>query len=172
MKTTKDLAIIGLYSALLIGGQLALSAISGVEIVTLLFTAFCFYFGIWRGIAVGVIFSLLRILVFGFFPTVLILYLIYNVVFAIVVGWMGVIMKKTLSVKNVFIIVSVVLILTIFFTVLDNIITPLFWAYTIDMTKAYWLASLTAVIPQSVCAVVSVSLLFSPLVRVLEKISI
>ena len=68
MKATKDLTIIGLYTALLIGGQLAFFAISGIEIVTLLFTAFVFYFGIIRGMFLATCFSLLRCFVFGFFP--------------------------------------------------------------------------------------------------------
>ena len=169
MKTTKDLVIIGLYTALLIAGQLALSAISGVEIVTLLFTAFCFYFGILRGIVVGISFSLLRVLVFGFFPSVLILYLIFYVVFAIIIGIVGRTMKKKLSVKSLIITVLAVLLLTVFFTVLDNVITPIFYGYSVEAMNAYWVASLSAVIPQSVCAVVTVGLLFPPLIKIFEK---
>ena len=172
MKKTFDLAIIGVYSALLIGGQFALSAISGVEIVTLLFTAFCFYFGVWRGMALATVFSLLRMVVFGFFPNVLVLYLIYYNVFALVIGLIGKAMNRVINLKNVCIIVVSVLCLTALFTVIDNIITPLFYAYNSQMTKAYWTLSLTALIPQCVCAVVSVSLLFPPLVRIFEKIKL
>ncbi len=172
MKATKDLALIGVYTALLICSQFALTAISGVEIVTLLFTAFCFYFGVWRGVALATTFSLLRIIIFGFFPNVLILYLIYYNLFALVVGSLGKVMNKTINLKNVFIVVIVVLIMTILFTVIDNIVTPLFYAYTSEMTNAYWKLSLTAVIPQSICAVISVSLLFPPLVRIFEKIKL
>ena len=71
MLKTKDLALIGLYTALLIGGQIAFASISGVEIVTLLFASFCFYFGVVRGAILGTVFSLMRCLVFGFFPAVL-----------------------------------------------------------------------------------------------------
>ncbi len=169
MKTTKDLAIIGLFTALLIAGQLAFAAISGVEIVTLLFTAFCFYFGVFRGVVVGITFSLLRMLVFGFFPSVLILYLAYYVIFAIVIGLVGRAMKKTLNVKSLLITVFAVLLLTGFFTVLDNLITPIFYGYSVEATKAYWVASLSAVIPQCVCAVVTVGLLLPPLVKIFEK---
>ncbi len=169
MKTTKDLAIIGLYTALLIGGQLALSAISGVEIITLLFTAFCFYFGTWRGMAVATAFSLLRMIVFGFFPSVLVLYLVYYNVFALVVGLIGKAMGKTLNFKKLALVVIAVALLTILFTAIDNVITPLFYSYTLEMAKAYWVASLTAVIPQTICATVSVSLLFPPLIKIFEK---
>ena len=89
MKRTKELAIIGVYIALLIGGQFVLGAVSGIEIVTVLLLAFCFYYGIRRSIIVVVCFSLLRCLVFGFFPNVLILYIVYYVVFAVVFGLIG-----------------------------------------------------------------------------------
>lgn len=172
MKTTKDLAIIGVYAALLVGGQFALSAISGVEIVTILFTAFCFYFGVWRGIAVGVTFSLLRTLVFGFFPNVLILYLVYYTLFAVVIGLIGKAMNRSIDIKNLIIIVLSVLALTVIFTLLDNIITPLYYAYSEKMAKAYWVSSVATLIPQVICAGITVSLLFPPLVRIFEKIKL
>ncbi len=172
MKTTKDLAVIGLYTALLIGGQLALSAISGVEIVTLLFTAFCFYFGRLRGMMVGTAFSILRIIVFGFFPSVLVLYLFYYNIFALVIGGIGRAMGRKLNAKNLIITVLCVAFLTVFFTALDNVITPIFYSYSLDMAKSYWIMSLTTLIPQTICSVVSVSLLFIPLVKIFEKISL
>ena len=67
----------GVFVALLIGGQFALFAVSGIEIVTVLFASFVFCFGIVRSLIVGTAFSLLRCFVFGFMPNVLILYLIY-----------------------------------------------------------------------------------------------
>ena len=66
MKTAKDIALTGVYTALLIGAQVALSALSGIEVVTVLLLSFCYCFGIARGLAVANSFSLLRCLVFGF----------------------------------------------------------------------------------------------------------
>ena len=169
---TKDLAIIGLYTALLIGAQLALSFVAGIEIVTLLFTAFCFYFGVIRGVAVGTAFSILRILVFGFFPTVVILYLIYYNLFALIVGSIGKAMNKKLNFKKHLLLVVTVALLTVCFTLLDNIITPLFWGYSFSAFKSYCVASLTAMIPQVICAVISVFLLLMPLVKVFEKVKL
>lgn len=172
MKATKDLTIIGLYTALLIGGQIALSAVSGVEIVTLMFTAFAFYFGVWRGAVVATMFSVLRCLVFGFFPNVLILYLVYYNLFILVIGSIGKALDRTLSIKKHIIVVAAVALLTVLFTAIDNVITPMFYGYTVEAAKAYCVMSLTAVVPQTVCAIVTVGVLFPPLVKIFEKLNL
>ncbi len=172
MKATKDLTIIGLYTALLIGGQVALAGVSGVEIVTLLITAFAFYFGVIRGTVLATVFSVMRCFVFGFFPHILILYLVYYNVFAVVIGLIGKAMNRELNFKKHILVVLAVAILTILFTLLDNIITPNFFGYTSDATKAYWVTSLTAVIPQTICAIVSVGLLNMPLVKLFDKLKL
>ncbi|MBO5224785.1 MAG: hypothetical protein J6C23_09785, partial [Clostridia bacterium] len=69
--TTKNLIIAGLYVALLIVAQLALSALAGVEVVTVLLLAFCFVRGVKQGVVVATAFSLIRCFVFGFTPNVL-----------------------------------------------------------------------------------------------------
>ena len=66
--TAKELAFIALMTALLIACQLALSAVQGVEVVTVLFLSFCYSFGVRRGLVVANCFSLLRCLLFGFSP--------------------------------------------------------------------------------------------------------
>ncbi len=172
MKATKDLTLIGLYTALLIGGQLAFFAISGIEIVTLLFTAFVFYFGVIKGMVLATCFSLLRCLVFGFFPNVLILYLVFYNLFALIIGWLGNTFKHNLNVKKLLIIVGVVGLITIFFTILDNVITPLYFGYDIEAAKAYWVLSLTAVIPQTVCACITVSLTLIPITKFFNKLNL
>ena len=64
MKTAKQLALIGEFLALLIAGQYLLSGVAGVEIVTVLFASFCFYFGIINGVICASLFSLLRCFIF------------------------------------------------------------------------------------------------------------
>ena len=175
MNKTKTLAIIGLYTALLIGAQIALFSIAGVEIVTVLFTAFCFYFGRWKGMAVGTAFSILRILIFGFMPNVVLLYLIYYNLFALVIGSIidnVYIMPLVSAFIGMILVVVAVAILTIFFTILDNFITPLMYSYGMEAFKAYFVASIATVIPQTICAILSVSLIFPPLIKVFEKIKL
>lgn len=171
MKTTKNLALISTFTAVLIGGQFALSAVSGIEIVTVLFLSFAYVFGVKRSIFVANAFSVLRCLIFGFFPTIIVLYLIYYNLFAVVVGAIGNKLKHDYSLKNHVILAIVAILLTVCFTLFDNVITPLFYQFDSIATVAYWYASLTAVVPQVVCVAVSTALLFFPLYKVFFKIS-
>ena len=77
MKSAKKIILPGVFTALLIGGQFALSGISGIEIVTVLLLTFVYKYGIKQGLFVANAFSLIRCFIFGFIPSVLILYLIY-----------------------------------------------------------------------------------------------
>ena len=64
-------------TAALIAVQYALGFISGVELVTAVFASFCYAFGTKSGVLTAVAFSLLRCVIFGFMPNVVLLYLIY-----------------------------------------------------------------------------------------------
>ena len=168
----KDVTLIGVFTALLLGGQLVLSGISGIEIVTVLFASFVYARGIKSGLMLATCFSLIRCFIFGFMPTVIILYIVYYNIFAIVVGVLSFVFKRKISVKNIVILVSTVLILTLLFTMLDNVITPLFYGYSRETAKAYFIASLYTVIPQSICAVVTMSCLFYPLIELYERLKL
>lgn len=169
MKTAKDVALIGIYTALLIGAQFALSAISGVEVVTVLFLSFCFCFGVVRGMIVANAFSLLRCFIFGFFPTVLILYLIYYNIFAVVFGLLGKRLKGEIGVKEIIITVFTAIFMTAFFNALDDVITPLYYGFDSEAAKAYAIASLAAMIPQIICVTITVAIQFPVLVKVFRN---
>ena len=77
MKSAKFIVQSALCTALLIGAQFALSGVKGVELVTILFLCFCYKYGVKQGLLVATAFSLLRCFVFGFFPNVIVLYLVY-----------------------------------------------------------------------------------------------
>ena len=238
----KNIAYIALMCAILIGGQYVFSFVAGVEIVTLLLACFSYVFGVRRGMLCATAYSLLRCLIFGFYPTVIILYLIYYPVFAAVFGGLGHIKDSTfehcpayfaviinvlllgicaacavcfaldlikvsriykvtiqvllwvifalcaagcLTFNTLFImnklgrntakllklimITSIAAVCTICFTLLDDIITPLFWGYSQTTALAYFYTSFTAMLPQTVCTIVTVSSLFMPLTSVLKK---
>ena len=57
---TRDCAYIAVFVALVIGAQLALSVVPGLELVTVLFVVFSFTFGVKRGMIAATAFSLLR----------------------------------------------------------------------------------------------------------------
>lgn len=157
--------------ALLIGGQLALSSISGIEVVTVMMLCFCFCYGIQHGIAIATTFSLLRCFIFGFQINVIVLYLIYYNLFAMFFGWLGMRFSgETSPAKTVITVVSAV-VFTVFFTLLDDLITPLIFGFHRNAALAYFLGSLHAVIPQSICTAVTVSVCFRPLTKAIKKIN-
>ena len=166
MNSARKIILPGVFTALLIGGQLALSGISGVEVVTVLLLTFVYRYGIGQGLLVANAFSLLRCFIFGFMLNVIVLYLIYYNIFVVVFGLIGKVFKHEYSVKKHIIVVIVAIIITVLFTMIDNVLTPLMFGFTANATKAYFVASLYSVIPQVVCSFVTVTLLFPVLYKV------
>ena len=163
VRSAKECTLVAVFVALLIAAQLVLSAVPGVEVITVLFAAFAFSFGAYRGLAAATAFSLLRQLVFGFFPTVLVLYLVYYNAFALIFAFLG--KKIRFPVKGLVLIVAVACVCTVLFTLLDCVITPLFYGFSKTAAKAYFYAAMPVVLPQLVCVGVSTALLFLPLWR-------
>ena len=171
MNKTKFVVRVAMCVALLIAGQLALSSVTGIEIVTVMLLCFCYCYGIRHGVAIATTFSLLRCFVFGFQVNVIALYLIYYNLFAIFFGWLGArFTGKNALLKTVIIVASAV-IFTVLFTLLDDVITPLIYGFSENAAKVYFYQSLTAMIPQTVCTAVTVTLLFHPLTRVIKKVN-
>ena len=157
--------------AMLIGGQLALSSVTGIEVVTVMMLCFCFCFGVGHGVAIATTFSLLRCFVFGFQINVIVLYLIYYNLFAVFFGWLGRRFAGKMSLLKTVIVVASAVVFTVCFTLLDDIITPLIFAFHPNVARIYFLQSLYAVIPQSICTVVTVSVIFHPLTKIIKKIN-
>lgn len=170
-KTAKDIAFIAIMTALLIAAQLALSAVQGIEVVTILFLSYCYVFGTRRGIVVANCFSLLRCLLFGFMPNVVLLYVIYYNLFAVVFGIIGHLTCKIKEWKSLVISVILVAVMTVLFTLIDDLITPLILMYGAKGWRVYFYNSLITMAVQTICAVVTTSLLFLPLRRTFESIA-
>lgn len=169
MQKTRWIVRIAICVAMLIGVQLALSAVSGLELVTAMLLCMCFCYGIRTGMTIATVFSLLRCFIFGFQVNVIVLYLVYYNLFALFFGWLGTrFTGKITFVKNVILVASAMA-FTVCFTMLDNVITPLIYAFHANAAKVYFLQSLSALIPQSICTLVTVSVLFTPLIRVIQK---
>jgi len=165
MKTisaAKEIAMLSMMTALLIGGQLALSMVLNVEVVTVLLCSFSCIFGIKRAMITATAFSLLRCFIFGFFPSVIVLYLVYFNLFALFFGAFG----KTFVGKFPYVIFFAVL-LTMCFTLIDDIISP--FMYGIKFFP-YFVASLTAMAMHMLNAVITVAFLFVPLNEMFKKI--
>ncbi|MBE5741770.1 MAG: hypothetical protein E7360_00405 [Clostridiales bacterium] len=166
-RSAKEIAFIGVTVALLIGGQLVLSAISGIEIVTVIFAVYCFIFGVFRGVVTATAFSLVRCIVFGFFPQVVVLYLIYYNLFAVVLGLLGKWLKSSSLPMKIGVITLVCVLLTIVFTLIDNLLN--IWVLGVispTVKKIYILQSIPVAITQAVSNAVIVPLLFYPLYKV------
>lgn len=243
----KDIAAVAVMTALLIGGQFVLSPVAGVEVVTVLLAAFSFSYGVRAGVLAATAFALLRCFIFGFYPSVIVLYLIYYPLFALIFGLLGRVkeqtylrfplwaallvnvaivavgvgcavcaatniikisrlaaaMVKTLlwvifalccaliavfdcvfvlqrrgnlksgNMLMVAVAAAVAAACTICFTLLDDVITPLFmgWGVFSATSATYFYASFLAMAPQTVCAIVTVSALFLPLVTIFKRAS-
>ena len=168
MVTAKKIILPGVFTALLLGAQLVLSGVSGVELVTVLLLTFAYKYGSKQGLLVATAFSLLRCFLFGFFPNVVILYLVYYNLFAFVFGVIGRLLKREYALKKHILLIVMALVLTALFTLLDDVITPLTYAFTWNATKAYFLASLYTMSLQMLCAGLTVAVLFPPLLRILQ----
>ena len=169
MQKTKFIVRVAICVELLISTQLALSAISGIELVTSLMVCLCFSYGSRTGMTIATVFSLLRCFVFGFQVNVIVLYLVYYNLFALFFGWLGTKFAGKISFAKRGIVVASAMAFTVFFTLLDDVITPLMFAFHQNAAKVYFLQSLYALIPQTICAMVTVSVLFTPLTKVIQK---
>ena len=170
MIKARDIARLSMCVAMLIGGQLALSALSGVEIVSVLLLCFAFSYG-WRdGVLVAVVFSVLRCLIFGFYINIVILYLIYYPAFAFLFGWLGAKLKGEITLKWLSVIVAISVAFTACFTLLDDVLTPVLFGLSPAAAKTYFLASLYSLVPHVICVGVTVSIFLLPLTRVIKRI--
>ena len=117
MNTAKKTAICGAFCALLLATQYVFNAITGVELVTLLFVTFCFTFGGVCGFLVAVAFCLLRCLIYGFFPSVMVLYLIYYPLLALAASALGKAVKNAPALKQTIIVTLFSVVFTVIFSV-------------------------------------------------------
>lgn len=171
MRVTRFITLAALFTAVLISVQFALSGVGGVELVTVIFLSVCYYTGVKTGVTVSICFSVMRCFIFGFFPTVIILYLIYYTGFALFFGFLGNKFRRTLSPAKFVAIVVFAAAFTALFSLLDDVITPLFYGFGRDAAVSYFYASLPFMAVQVLCAAVSVSLLIIPLGKVFSALT-
>ena len=172
VRGVKNVAITAVFTALLLGAQYALWFVKGVELVTLLLLVFSYRFGVKCGVLSAVAFSLLRCFLFGFFPSVILLYLIYYPLFAALFGLLGNVFSRRANFRIILLLTAAAAVCTACFTLIDDVITPLFYGYTRDAALAYFVASLPTMGVQTVCAALSVGLLARPLLSLLNRVKL
>ncbi len=165
-RSAKEVARTAVFLAAVIGVQYAFAALPFVEAVTLLFACYAYVFGVRRGGIAAVLFSLLRQLLFGFYPVVLILYCVHFSCLALVFGSLKKLCPWT-GWRLLLLAVGVAVVCTVAFSLLDNLLTPLWYSYSARAAKAYFVASLPFMLGQSVCVAVTVGGLFLPLTKAL-----
>lgn len=170
MRTAKDIAFVGVCAALLIGGQMALQSVAGVELVTVMLLCFAYALGSVRGVAAAVVFSLLRCFVFGFELHIILLYLIYYPLFALFFGWLGARLQGKKEVIRLILCAACAVVFTACFTLLDDVLTPLVCGFPRRAAELYFRASLPAMVTQCICAAVTVTVFFAPLTNLLKKV--
>ena len=228
MKTVQ-LVFCAVMTALLIAVQYVMGFVSGVELVTVLFLSFCYVFGVKCGLLTGIAFSLLRCLLFGFMPNVILLYLVYYSLCALLFGFVGkrqvsrwlcpvllavlaaacayfavsglpisilyqarvstmlwilfgislailifytvlVMAKKGEQGRELATVTALAVVCTVMFTLLDDVISPLVLGYSAEAAVAYFYTGFMAMLPQTICAAVSVFALFLPLKKALGTV--
>lgn len=162
----KECAFLAVFVALVLAVQLVLSFVPGVELVTVLFVSYAFIFGKGRGMVAATAFSLLRQFVFGVYPTVLVLYVVYFNLLAFSFGALGSKIKN--APKALWFIVVCACLGTICFTMADNVLNVLWYGYTGKTAKLYFMSSLPFMGIQTACTAVSVSVLFLPIIKGLQ----
>lgn len=162
--TARECAYLAAFVALVIASQVVLAVIPGVEIVTLLFVTYAFALGMKRGVLAATAFSFLRMFIFGFDVKVFILYVIYFNGLTALFGWLGRFVKK--PVRALWWLTAVACVCTACFTMIDNILTIVWYSYTARAARVYFMASLSVMVPQMICTAVSVALLFLPVLKI------
>lgn len=170
VRTAADVASVGVMAALLLAVQYALSGVAGVELVTPLLLAYACTFGAVRGAAAAAAFSLLRCLLYGFAPNVVVLYLLYFPAFGALFGMLGrLLARRPLSVRTAAVALCAVA-MTACFTLLDDVLTPWMLGYAPRAARAYFLLSLPVMAVQSLSCAVTVPLLYPPLASALRSL--
>ena len=164
IRSAKEVARTAVFVAMVIGSQYALSVVPFVEVVSLLFICYAYVFGVVRGAVAAVAFALLRQLLFGFYPVVLMVYLIHfsmiSVVFGLLPRWC-----KWTGWKLLLIAALLAAVCTACFTLLDNLLTPWYYGYTPKAAELYFKASIPFLFGQMICVGISVAGLFVPLTK-------
>ena len=160
----REVTNLAVFVALVIAAQFALSFVAGVELVTVLFVAYAFVFGVRRGMLAATAFTLLRQLLFGVYLNVFLLYIVYYNLLTAIFGSLGKRIKTPL--KSLWWILLVACACTLCFTLLDNVITITLYRYTQKAAKIYFISSLPVAFSQMLCTVITVGGLFLPLRKV------
>ena len=98
--------------------------------------------------------------------------MLYYPLFAACFGLLGNALYRRTGVRVQMLLTVLAVLFTALFTLLDDAVTPLLYGYTKEAALAYFLASLPTMAVQTVCAAVTVLLLFRPLLFILKRVKL
>ncbi len=159
IRASKECAYLATFVALVIAAQLCLSFLPGIELVTLLFISYSFAFGWKRGMIAATVFSTLRQFIFGFFPNIFLLYLVYYNFLTFLFGCLG----SVKPARSLWWLTLLACLCTAFFSLIDCAINFFWFGLTAEGLKGYFLATLAVALPHIGCTAVTVGVLFLPL---------
>ena len=157
----KDVVLIGILSASITAGKLALSFIPNVEIVTLLFIVYTVVFGYRRTLLVSIVFTTTEIFIYGFATWLLGYYIIWPTLILLTE-----IMHKRFKSEYAYAILGGIFgyIFGLFFAVIES------FFYGIAYGWAYWIRGLLFDLLHGTSNFIIVLLLFKPVKNLLEKL--
>ena len=158
---TKDVVLIGILSASITAGKLALSFIPNIEIVTLLFIVYTIVFGHKRTLLVSVVFVTTEIFLYGFATWLLGYYIIWPLLILITE-----VISRRFQSEYAYAILGAVFgyAFGLFFAVVES------FFYGIAYGWAYWLRGLLFDLVHGTSNFVIILMLFNPLIKLLGKL--
>ncbi len=156
----QDIALIGILSATITAGKLALSFLPNIEVVTLLFIVYTVVFGMRRSLMIAFVFSTIEIFLYGFSTWFLVYYLIWPLLIILTNS-----LRKKIRSEYRFATLAGLfgLFFGLFFAVAES------FFYGIMYGVSYWIKGIPFDIVHGVSNFIIVLLLYKPLVDILLK---
>lgn len=158
---TRDIALIGLLSASITAGKLALSFIPNVEIVTLLFILYTIIFGYKKSIFVSIVFTTTEILIYGVSTWIIVYYFIWVLLIIITA-----LMKNKFKSEYGYATLGAIFGYTfgMFFAIFES------FFYGASYGWVYWLRGIPFDIIHGTSNFIIILVLFKPLTKILGKL--
>lgn len=157
----RDIVLIGILSATITAGKVALNFIPNVEIVTLLFIVYTCVFGVKKSLFISLVFSTTEILIYGFSTWLIGYYIIWPMII-LTVG----LVKKRLRSEYVYATIGGIFgyAFGMFFAVVES------FFYGISYGWVYWIRGLPFDLVHGTSNFIIILVLYKPIVNLLIKL--
>lgn len=157
----RDIVLIGILSASITAGKLAMSFIPNVEVVTLLFILYTIVFGYKKSFFIAVVFTTTEILIYGFSTWLLVYYVIWPMLVTITE-----LMKRRVKSEYGYAIIGSIFGYTfgIFFAVLESFFYGAAYGWT------YWIRGIPLDLIHGTANFIIILVLFKPLKDLLIRL--